>query len=278
MRAIGEIEVELTSLGIPYDQVEFYNHPSFVEAEQSNPMLLETYCEYVACQEYSTEYLERSRRVVPLVCDFLREELKRDGKLGACLDFVQAAMKILERLGIWCSTMAGSLTIEFDPVTKQPPRYWAHFFEAPEGSNAAGHAWLMAPPFHVVDMTIGLQQNTSSVRTYLPDFVMAESVGPVEGVTIEDMLDHDVMQKMLMMGHRPPTIHQLMQQHPEIAGMLTKFRPFSVQHEKATLKYFPCRTGALEERFEDVTTHSFSGQTVPQLFGAMTEQLGDRLT
>ncbi|KAA0141022.1 hypothetical protein FYZ48_07045 [Gimesia chilikensis] len=277
MRSIADVEAELTAFEIPIDEVEFYNHQSFITAEQHNPFLLETYCEYVASQKYSQEYLERSRRVVPLVADYLYGELKQDGKLGACLDFVQSAMKIYERLGIWCSTMAGSLTIEFDPATKQQPRYWAHFFDAPEGSNAAGHAWLMVPPFHVIDMTIGLQQNTADIQQYLPEFVLEETVGPVAGVALEDILDQDLMTQARMARSPVPTIHQLMKLHPNIARMLTKFPPFSVKCEQATLKYFPCRTGALIEKFEDVKTHCFSGQTVPELFTAMMDRLGDDL-
>lgn len=277
MRALVEIEAELSALEIPFHEVEFYNHPRFLAAERDKPTLLETYCEYVSQQDYSEEYIARSRRVVPLVTGFLHEELKRDGKQGACLDFVQAAMKILERVGIWCCAMAGSMTIEFAPKTKQPPRYWAHFFEPPKGANAAGHAWLMAPPFHIIDMTVGLQPNTSDVRRYLPDFIVTESVGQIEGVAIEDMVDDDLMLKSRLAGYPVPTIHQLMKENPVIAGMLNKFRPFSVTHQQATLKYFPCQTGALIEKFEDVTTHCFSGQTVPELFRSMSGKLGDQI-
>ena len=185
-------------------------------------------------------------------------------------------MKIFEQLDIWCMAMAGSLTVEFDEETQQPRRFWAHVFEAPEGHNAAGHAWLVAPPFKLIDMTIGLQHNTDSVKQLLPEYVLSETTEYVAGVAIEDLLDRDYELKMRQQGYRVPDIHELMKAKPEYARMMRRFRPFSVHANRATLKYFPCAVGALLETFDATTTHCFRGQTAPQLLERLQNEVLDQ--
>lgn len=277
MRRFLEIQNEFSQLGVTTETVEFYNTPEFLRAEASNPALLESYAEYVVLNPYDDEYLNHGRRIIPLICNFLREELLLDGKVGACLDFVQTTTKILEQFDIWCMAMAGSLTVEFDAELEQRNRYWAHVFRAPEGHNAAGHAWLIAPPFKIIDMTIGRQPNTEGVQRFLPDFVISEETEPVAGVAIEDMLDSDLERAIRRDGFPVPTIQQLMNAQPGFARMMGKFRPFAVRSGQARLKYFPCAVGALEERFEATTTKCFRGQTAPQLLSKMMTQIGDQI-
>jgi hypothetical protein len=261
-------------MGVDYSSPDFYNQPTFLKVEEGNPRLLAAYGEYVEARNYDKQYLQRSHRVLKNVIAFLHRELVKDGRLAACRDASFTTMKILERLGIWCHMVGGSLTIDFAPETGLATRYWAHIFGNPD---AAGHAWITAPPFTVIDMTIGRQPSTEQIKPYVPEYVMTMEAGPVAGVSLEDLLDINLEREMRRGGYRIPTIHELMRQQPHIAAMMTTFRPFSVSYPKATLKYFPCRPEALKERFEEARTHCFSGRNVPQLFADMMAEIGDEV-
>lgn len=279
MRSIAELETMFAGLGIDCQNIEFYNSPAFQSAEKRDPNFLAAYGEYVQAKTFDADYLTRARIAVPKVAAFLRRELVRDGRLGACIDASHAMMKILEKLGIWCYFSGGSLTIEFAPEMKLPTRYWAHFFEPPPNAGTpVGHAWLSAPPFKVVDITIGRQPNTERIASHLPDLVVEYEVGEVEGVSLEDMLDSSLREKMAKQGYPVPTIHELMKQRPEVAQMLRTFRPFCVQNGKTTLKYFPCCAGALEEKFEVARTQCFSGRTYQQLFDDLMSEVGSEIS
>lgn len=274
MRTAAELEQSFRALGVDCSSIEFYNQSAFLEAEKKNPRLLADYGEYVEVKHYAEEYLQRSRHIVTKVTTFLRRELARDGRLGACHDAAFAMMKILEQLGIWCHISAGSLTVEFDAETGLAPRYWAHVFEK---RDAVGHAWVVAPPFKAVDLTISQQANIESIKSYLPDYVITEETGPVAGVALEDILDRDLEAAMRQSGHPVPTIHELMKMKSDIADTLTTFRPFSIQFPPATLKYFPCQPSALEERFEVAKSHCFSGRSIPEVFRNLLSEIGSEI-
>ena len=275
MRDFEEIKREFDTLGICTDDVEFYNSKEFLAAEKNNPILLEAFAEFVVQKSYQEQYLERSRRIVPAVCEFLKNELILDGRLGACIDFAQTTGKIFEELNIWCVTMCGSLTVELGSGLNKSVRHWAHVSEPPVGSNAAGHAWLVAPPFNVIDMTIGLQKNTTDIQQLLPNEIIEEKTKYVEKVTLRDMLNVDLEMKLRLSGHPIPTIEELLDEVPDYARVLKKFKPFSVCTENALLKYFPCAVNVLVERFDFVTTHCFSGQTASELLSKMQREIGE---
>ena len=103
---------------------------------------------------------------------------------------------------------------------------------------------------------------------------MAVETGGVEGVSLEDMVDSDILQQYLRSNSRLPTIHQVMKQVPEFAEYMGRFSPCSIKDGEATLKYFPCRPIAAEENFEDHTGHCFSGRRTPEVFRDLVAAIG----
>ena len=81
MRDITDIEDELTTFDVVERTVEFYNSPAFLEAEKSNPALLETYAEYVVNYAHDEDYLTRAARSLHRSVNFCIASCCLTGKL-----------------------------------------------------------------------------------------------------------------------------------------------------------------------------------------------------
>lgn len=95
------IENDFTARQIPTAEPGFYDHPSFVAAERQNGAYLFNYSRFVADRSYSSTYLTRVRKELPLIAHAFFEELKAMGRKGACVDASLILSRILEREGIW---------------------------------------------------------------------------------------------------------------------------------------------------------------------------------
>jgi hypothetical protein len=265
-----ELESLFSGLGIDCSQVGFYNQPAFHVAERNSPSLFQRYAEYVEARPYDAAYLARARRIVPQIAAWLRAELAKGGREGACVDCSFALSKILDKVGLWNYVTAGSVTVEFDPQTRLNTHHWPHMLGDGE---AVGHAWLTAPPFRVIDLTIAQQKNTERIRSRLPAMIVAEACEGVAEVSLDDMLHPDLQLRILSMYGALPTIHQVMDRKPEIANVLRTFPPFAVRLPPVRAKYFPCCMTALEEPFESICSPCFSGRSLSALLEEMAGQI-----
>ena len=169
---IDRLTADFTANGIPIDKPGFYDHPQFIAIEKSFPIYLNNYARFVQQRSYDGFYLDRARREIPIIANALHRELLSDGRQGACVDASAALSRILEKEGYWNFVVKGSLTITFASTSRIPNRY---FWSVDQGDFVAGHAWVFAPPFKVLDITIRQQGHTRHEREYLPDSVLAES-------------------------------------------------------------------------------------------------------
>jgi hypothetical protein len=268
-----QLENHFSNLGIDITRPEFYNHPRFREEESRNPKLLWDYTDYVISRSYSEEYIAKSVFAVPKIIQFLFDSLVQDGRLGACLDASLAASKILERYGFWNTIQTGSLTINVPEAQQRRVRHWAEL-RLPGNPAKVGHAWLVVPPYMIVDFTASRQQENEDLQSFLSPFILATVTDEVEGVSLDDMVDVDLKRWYFRMNGRLPTIHEIMKQAPEFAEYMRRFRPISVRDGTATLKYFPCRPTAAEESLEDHTGHCFSGRRTPEVLRDLAASIG----
>jgi hypothetical protein len=266
-----ELEASFTELGINCDQIAFYNQPAFKAAERKDPALFQRYAEFIEATRFSDEYVARARRAIPKIAAYLRAELARDGQEGACVDCSLALSKILEKLGIWNYVAAGSVTVEFDPQTGLPTQHWPHLLGSEKG---VGHAWVSAPPFRVIDLTINQQRNAQRIRPHLPEMIVSETCEPVAEIGLDDLLHPDLQHHILTQYGELPTIHQVMERKPEIARLLRTFRPFGVRTGAIFAKYIPCCMTALEEPFEAIQSQCFSRRPLPSIFDDLVRACG----
>lgn len=156
---------ELAARGISTANPGFFDQPAFRAAEEGDPEYLCNYARFIDARHYTPEYLDRARREIPEIAEPLHQALKRDGRLGACIDLSMVLSRILEREGFWNYMVSGCLTQTFPSKYGFPPRYiWA----VDRGNAKAPHVWVVAPPFLVVDLTVSMQRGNSRSKALLP--------------------------------------------------------------------------------------------------------------
>jgi hypothetical protein len=107
MSKYSELQETLDAFGIDTTQPGFYDHPRFRQLEMLDPTFLQKYAEYVNAMPMDEQYLAKARSKVRAVADYPFEELKRDGRKGACIDVFGTAMRMLEEEGIWSYMLGG---------------------------------------------------------------------------------------------------------------------------------------------------------------------------
>lgn len=251
---IAEIERDFTSYGIPIDSPGFYDHEAFLEIETANPDYLSNYARLVSQRNYDTEYLRRARTEIPAIASALHGELLRDGRQGACVDTSGVLSKVLEQEGYWNYVVKGSLTMDFPASSGIGRRF---FWTIDEGDFAAAHAWVYAPPFTVVDVTIRQQGYTPEEYALLPEMVLAEKPDLDRG-TIEDVIAPDI-RGLLHLQRIPPAMffHAI---NPVLVRFLNAFPACSIIAGETLLKYVPTAVSAPDCSLEGMIGLSGQGR------------------
>ncbi|MGB8783360.1 MAG: hypothetical protein WCD02_09580 [Terriglobales bacterium] len=165
MPSRAELENLFRRRGIDFSHPGFCDTPEFQAVERDDPTFLNSYAMYVRRLEFSAEYMDRARAVIQATADFLYAELVADGRRGACVDISGLILRFLEHQGIWCHVTCGALKIEFPQESGIRPKW---FFPLMHRDNNAftGHAWIYAPPYTVVDISVSLQPYPAEHQRY----------------------------------------------------------------------------------------------------------------
>lgn len=188
----SELEKEFHQKGIPTDKPDFYDNRNFIKEEKLDPCYLFKFAKFVAERSYSAEYLEKAESIISTVAKILSKHLLDNGRQGACVDMSGILARILEHKGIWCACIKGSCTIEFPQSSNEETAY---FWSVDYGRFIAGHAWVFAPPFSIVDITLKQQPYTGTKKDYIPEIIMVKDVVKTTS-TIEDIISPEVRMQM----------------------------------------------------------------------------------
>ena len=252
---------DFTLRGIPVDAPDFYDHPNFIAAERLNPKYLNNGAFYVASRLYSEEYLKQAEVIITKASKLLYEHLKKNGRQGACVDITGILARILEKHGVWCASLKGSCTIEFPPSSNEQATY---FYTIDSGEFFAGHSWLFAPPFNIVDITIGEQAHNVKKTKYIPKLIL-EKNGTDSAAEIEDIVSPSSILQIQMQGvPRDRIFKQFVPQMEEVQ----KFFPVKVVESAkgARFKYCPVAIHASKESLEGLNNMNFKGKTPYKLY------------
>jgi len=247
--------------GIATDAPGFYDHPAFIEAQLTNPGYMNNYAKFVLSKNYSEEYLDFVAPKIKFVCDVFYQELLNDGRLGACADMSKVLSKILDRLGVWNYSVNGALTTTFPESSGIPKSYYWPIDIDPE---MAGHVWVFAPPFTVIDITIGQQPMDPDSRKHIPDFVYSRESSDVE-VGIEDIYSSDVQAEMHLEGI-PMLPEGIFIRNPQLKSFFETFHRTVFEHHGAELKYIPFAINMSDESLEDMTDLQLNGKYGAEIF------------
>lgn len=223
------LERLFADLGVPTSDIAFYNHPNFMAAEAENPSVLELYAAYVRLRPRDAAYDKHVRQTVPVVSQTLAEEILSDGQLGACVDASQMVNKILEELGIWSYSILGSLTIA-DPSLSNPTHFWM-FDEKP----LAGHVWVVAPPFEIIDVTLKAQPYERGEADLMPDVLTIESSKRIIPNSVDFFETGLLAIAHRTVGGTKETVHQ--RTHPGMMSAVDFFPSWLVKLNKTRMRY-----------------------------------------
>lgn len=227
----------------------FYDDPAFVKIEKKYPLYLNNYARYVQTMEYSSDYLKRAEKEIPLIAKLLHKELLEDGRLGACINVSMLLSKILEVEGFWNYIVKGALTLIYPQESDLGRRYyWPHDFTKAQ----AGHAWVSAPPYSVVDITLKHQPYEEGEEKYLPDYVIAEG----EEETIVEPDDIFSPEAKIFLRRNKGIIESklLPNGDPELAKVISVFKPYLIKYHSVEMKHITVAIAAPDTPLEEVNT------------------------
>jgi hypothetical protein len=247
-----KLESEFHKKGIPTDTPDFYNHPNFIKEEQKDPSYLIKFAKFVAEKPYSDEYLEKAETIITEVAQILSKQLLDNGRQGACIDVSGILARILEHKGIWCACIKGSCTIEFPKKSNEETTY---YWSADHGEHSAGHAWVFAPPFSIVDITLKQQPYTGAKKSYIPEIILAKDAAKASS-TIEDIISPDV--RMLMRAQGIPKDLMLQYGAPEMKFIQEALPAQLIEINETKFKFSPIAAHAFIESFSDMKNMKFN--------------------
>jgi hypothetical protein len=253
----GELLADFRFHKIPTSEQGFYDHPCFVGIEGSNPNYLNHYAAFVAKQPYTQEYLTRAQEVIEKVASLLHKELLSNSRLGACIDISQILSRILEKEGIWNCLIKGSLTISFPPETNILPLFcWS----LSKKEISAGHAWIFAPPYTVVDISIKQQPYDKMENYYIPETILSLENKSVD-VDISEIVEPEFFPEY--------SEEELWKHVPLFPDIQKTFPAISIQTKTGTtFKYIPVAVSAPDASFEKMRNMDFNGLTPWELYSS----------
>lgn len=252
------LEAFFAERGIDYRPIAFYDSQKFLFHERQDGRFLEKYGQYVNERYYDREYILRARAEIPWIARILNDELKKDGRLGACVDISIGLNRILEREGFWNYIVKGSTTIHLPEVAGLPPKY---FWSYDIGEFAAPHSWVFAPPFSVIDLSIKQQKYSDKTADYLPDFICSDST-QTANADEDDLISPEIRRRMELEGIEDKILYL----RPYWHEFSSRFTPVLISENEVSIKYSPIGVAAADNPLEKVTTLQLSGRYAIEIY------------
>src|SRR2546422_7438954 len=258
-----ELENIFRRHGIDFTNPGFCDSREFQAVERNNPVFLKSYAEYVQKLDLLAEYLEHARTVVRDTAEFLYNQLVADGRRGACVDISGAVLRFLERQGIWCYVVCGGVRVEFPPESGIRVRRFCPLMH--RNNNAfTGHAWIYAPPFKIVDVSISLQPYSEEQQRYFHGYTLAEQVDePLTPIDVRDLMENELVEDHVRRYRQMPTMDNIS------ADQRQFMREFPAQHlakDGLSFTYIPVKISAPLEPLEKMLHPTLSGRRPLQVF------------
>jgi hypothetical protein len=227
----------------------FYDDPVFLAAEQKDPSLLDAYAGYVDELTLDAAYVSYARGRVIASAKFLHERLLEDGRKGACVDVCQMLSRFLEQQGVWNYIVKGANALYPAPHTGLEPKFHWLFDSDGDPRAVAPHAWICAPPFQVVDLTLGRQENSGDEDQYLREPILLEHARK-ESPRIEELFDPALRAEYQRQLRRPVTIKDLSKIDPGLPTKLQTRGTLQAHLPDISLRYVGVAVTAPDEPFE----------------------------
>lgn len=265
-----ELEHLFQERGINFETPGFYDDPAFQLCEREDSRFIEHYGEYVHALPLDREYLDRARRILLELAEFLSAELAEDGRRGACIDISGALMRILEREGVWSCMMGGAAIVSFPPESDLPPKYFWPLVH-PDNPAKTGHMWLYSPPFKVVDISLFMQNWNQTQSKHIPTVIVSEQWEHAQA-DVEDLMENELVELLYRKTGRPPRMADI---NARMTQTMRKFPPFSITANGLQIKYVPTQVGAMDGTLEQMRNLRLGGRYPAELYQRFLDQRAD---
>ncbi|SHH88739.1 hypothetical protein SAMN02745135_02555 [Caloranaerobacter azorensis DSM 13643] len=249
----NDIVEDFINHGISIDRPGFYDDPEFIKIERRNNKFLCNYARYVQTKQYSEEYLKNAYKIIPYICKLLYNEFLTDSKPGECINISMILSKILEKEGFWNYIVKGALTINFPIEANITPKF---FWPVDIYPVDAGHAWVVAPPFNVIDLTVKIQQYYENEEEFLPDYVIEDKINIGE-ITYQDIYSPECRRWLRNRGVR--NSEMLKRCNPDVIEFSNVFKPNIIKYKGTELKYIPVACSASDAPLEKMKNLCING-------------------
>lgn len=239
----------LRDFGINTSQFGFYDQPAFIAQEARDPAFLETYARWVQTRPRTTEYDQRVRSVVPRLGAVLAAQFEANDMQRSCVAASSMMPRILDRLGIWSFGLKGSLTMEVP--AREIWRGQALIDEPDFNGAELGHAWVVAPPFEIVDPTIRLQNPPGDeICEYIPQVVAIDTARRVRP-SVTDIVAAEIRARYAVIeGSEDPQLHYRL--NPSLREFSRNFPTLETTVGELTLRYVPAGVRASDVGLEEI--------------------------
>ena len=163
------------------------------------------------------------------MAEIVADEIIRDGQLGVCIDASMILSKMLEEEGVWCYAAKGALSVSA-PGLNNPTHFWMI-----DDEPAAGHVWVVAPQFEIVDVTLQGQLWQRGEAAMLPKTIVLETAKRIRAEADHVMATSVLEREYRCIGPLPSNFH--LRAVPGLAQPTKYFPSWEVTVGAATLRY-----------------------------------------
>ncbi len=262
MKTYRELRSQFEQLGLPVEKPGFCNDPAFLAAEASYPDLLDDYARYVALRPVAG--VDETRRAIIRAADFIHAALVRDGRTGACVDASCLLSEFLNRLDVWSFVRKGGASVY---STSLPPAHMAPVMVTANKAST-GHAWVVAPPFSIVDLTIGLQPYSSALQSLVPrgEYLRVERARAATA-ELDDLVEREAIAEMRRDLGRQPLLRDLFRFAPSLEAKVEEYGAWEVGFGQLTIRYVGTATGGIADPLEEWNNIPLDGLRPIDFFG-----------
>ena len=168
---------------IDTNEIAFYNSENFLLAEQENPDMRFLYGHHVNQLAQSKSQLDQNAECIRTLCKILYRFIEDDPQQGTCVDLSCMVSKFLEAYGIWNYCISGSMNLR-NPALKLAGNQ-SYFWALDVGNPIVGHAWVVAPPYEIIDLSLHSQPYTSNEQELVPNYILQKSGNIISATTYD---------------------------------------------------------------------------------------------
>jgi hypothetical protein len=253
------LDAELTAAGLDTSQFGFYDQPSSIAPKD----LHRKYARWVSLRPRDAAYDAHVRAVVPMLCHLIIAAFEADNWHGGCVEASTMMSRMLDRLGVWSFSVLGSTTFEVETLGLACG-FYKHDFQDFQDA-VLGHAWVVIPPYGVVDATVCLQQwGDDPITQFLPEFVAEETVRCI-APDVSDVVSWRMRNSMSQMDEfLDPQLHLRLE--PDLLKFGMDFPAVQIADGPLNMRYVPVEIFMSEGPLETINEGGVIGRTGGQIW------------